>query len=75
MTIRWPAGPAQPERSTAPSVKRTLDQRLFNRLRGVIAATVPQMFEHNERRPHDSLRDMTPVEFGVAAVSAMHVSA
>lgn len=44
-----------------------LDQHLFARLEDVREATYWWMLEYNEDRPHDSLGDMTPVEYSQAA--------
>lgn len=40
-----------------------LDQHLFVRLQDVREATWWWMIEYNEQRPHDSLGELTPVEF------------
>lgn len=44
-----------------------LDQHLFVRLEDVREASYWWMLEYNEERPHDSLGDLTPVEFAIAA--------
>jgi len=55
--------------------EEVLDQHLFTRLQDVIEATHWWMIEYNEQRPHDSLQDMTPVEFKTARASTLQVSA
>jgi putative transposase len=44
-----------------------LDQHLFVRLEDVREAAYWWMLEYNEERPHDSLGDLTPVEFAQVA--------
>ncbi len=44
-----------------------LDQHLFTRLDDVRETAYWWMLEYNEDQPHDSLADMTPVEFAQAA--------
>jgi len=39
------------------------DQHLFLRLEDVREAAWSSMLEYNEERPHDSLGELTPVEF------------
>ena len=52
-----------------------LDQHLFVRLEDVREAAYWWMLEYNEERPHDSLGDMTPVEFAqVARNSSLELS-
>lgn len=47
--------------------EEVLDQHLFTRLDDVREAAYWWMLEYNEERPHDSLGDMTPVEYRQAA--------
>lgn len=42
-------------------------QHLFVRLEDVREAAYWLMLEYNEERPHDSLGDLTPVEFAITA--------
>ena len=44
-----------------------LDQHLFARLDDVREAVYWWMLEYNEQRPHDSLGDLTPIEYAQAA--------
>ncbi len=44
-----------------------LDQHLFVRLADVREATYWWMLEYNEERPHDSLGDLTPIEYAITA--------
>lgn len=55
--------------------EEVLDQHLFARLDDVREATWWWMLEYNEQRPHDSLQDMTPVEFKTARSSTLELSA
>ena len=50
--------------------EEVLDQHLFTRLDDVREAAYWWMLEYNEERPHDSLGDMTPVEYRQAARSS-----
>ena len=50
--------------------EEALDQHLFTRLDDVREAAYWWMLEYNEERPHDSLGDMTPVEYRQAARSS-----
>ena len=43
--------------------EEVLDQHLFTRLDDVREAAYWWMLEYNEERPHDSLGDMTPLEY------------
>ena len=43
--------------------EEVLDQHLFLRLEDVREAAWWWMLEYNEERPHDSLGELTPVEF------------
>lgn len=47
-----------------------LDQHLFSRLDDVREAVYWWMLEYNEQRPHDSLGDLTPIEYAQAARSS-----
>jgi putative transposase len=44
-----------------------LDQHLFVRLEDVREAAYWWMLEYNEQRPHDSLGDLTPIEYAITA--------
>jgi putative transposase len=44
-----------------------LDQHLFMRLEDVREAVYWWMLEYNEGRPHDSLGDLTPIEYAQTA--------
>ena len=43
--------------------EEVLDQHLFTRLDDVREAAYWWMLKYNEERPHDSLGDMTPLEY------------
>ena len=52
-----------------------LDQHLFVRLEDVREAAYWWMLQYNEERPHDSLGDLTPVEYSqLARDSTLEVS-
>jgi len=52
-----------------------LDLHLFARLEDVREASYWWMLEYNEDRPHDSLGDLTPVEYAqTARTSSLEVS-
>lgn len=55
--------------------EEVLDQYLFARLEDVREAVHWWMLEYNERGPHDSLDDMTPIEFKAARNSTLELSA
>jgi putative transposase len=44
-------------------IQELLDLNLFRDLDGVRESTYWWMMEYNEQRPHDSLDDLTPVEY------------
>ena len=56
MPTRW-------ERFNRTFREEVLDQHLFLRLEDVREAAWWWMLEYNEERPHDSLGELTPVEF------------
>ncbi len=55
--------------------EEVLDQHLFVRLDDVREATHWWLIDYNERRPHGSLGDLTPMEFKSARGSTLEVSA